>query len=551
MSTQSVENENLIEKKRRVEKIKKKKTRKKILVVLLVLVALFVVNGMVNGKNNKVKAKFDYEEIVADIGDIEVIVEGKGTIEENRVYNIYPMVNGEIIEDHIEVGQFVSKGDLLYVIDSDDVSSTLSSAKLAVEQANINYNNVKKQINDLKIVANADGCVSDLTVTKGAYVTTTMQICNLVEKNQYEVVLQFMSSSASQFRVGNKATLTYMSYMTTTEGIVTNISDRAFLREDGSQVVEVTISIPTTGYGLNNAVVKGAIYTDLGNVISSANTAMITGVTNNMVKAKSSGTVEAVHVKNGDYVSQGTVIATLENLDLEIALSNAEIALKNAKNSLSNVEKQLENYYITSPISGTIAYKNNKLGDVISNFQSTTSNIMVTVADNSLKKFEMEVDELDIAKVKVGQEVIIKIDALDGKSYSGEVANINTIGKAVAGITSYTVLVELENYPEIYAGMNVDADIQITSVPNVMRVPLSAVRKGNVVYKKVADANFQDADSSVPIGYQKVNVEIGQNNSDYIEIISGLEEGDVVLIDKLTQSGVLDLGSMRSQMMGE
>lgn len=548
MSTESVENENLIEKKRRIEKMKKKKTRKKILVVLLIVVILFVANGIINGKDNKVKGKFNYEEVVTDIGNIDVVVEGKGTIEENRVYNIYPTVNGEIIEDHIEVGQSVNKDDLLYVIDSDDLSSSLSSAKLAVEQANISYNNVKKQINDLKIVANADGCVSDLTVTKGAYVTTTMQICNLVEKNQYEVILQFMSSSASQFRVGNRATLTYMSYMTTTEGIVTNISDRAFLREDGSQVVEVTISIPTTGYGLNNAVVKGAIYTDSGNVISSANTAMITGVTNNMVKAKSTGTVQAVHVKNGDYVTKGTVIATLENVDLEIALSNAEIALKNAKNALSNVERQLENYYITSPISGTIAYKNNKLGDVISNFQSTTSNIMVTVADSSLKKFEMEVDELDIAKVKVGQEVIITIDALDGKTYSGEVTNINTIGKAVAGITSYTVFVELENHPEIYAGMNVDAEIQISSIPNVMRVPLSAVRKGNVVYRKVADINYQDADTTVPMGYEKVKVEIGQNNSDYIEIVSGLNEGDVVLIDKLTQSGILDFSAMAPQM---
>lgn len=548
MSTEPMENENLIEKKRRIEKMKKKKGRKKIIIIVLILLAILVANGIINGGGNKVKTKFNYEEVVADIGNIDVTVEGKGTIEENSVYNISPTVTGEIIEDHIEVGQQVEKDDLLYVIDADDLSANLSSAKLGVEQATISYNNVKKQINDLNIVANANGHVSDLTISKGAYVTNTMQICNLVETSQYEVVLQFMSASASQFRVGNRAVLTYMSYMTTTEGVVTNVGNRAFLRDDGSQVVEVTIGIQTNGYGLNNALVKGAVYTDSGNVISSANTAAITGVTNNMVKAKSTGTVASVNVKNGDYVTAGTVIATLENIDLEIALSNAEIALKNAKNSLANVEKQLENYYITSPISGVIAYKNNKLGDVISNFQSTTSKVMVTVADSSVKKFEMEVDELDIAKVKVGQEVVITIDALDGKEYSGEVTNINTIGKAVAGITSYTVRVELENYPEIYAGMNVDAEIQISSIPNVMRVPLSAVRKGNIVYKKVADVNFQDEDTSVPMGYQKVKVEIGQNNSDYIEIISGLNEGDVVLIDKLTQSGILDFSAMAPQM---
>lgn len=544
MSTESLENENLIEKKRRIEKMKKKKGRKKLILILLILLIVFLVNGPLKGDKGKLNAKFDYEKVAADVGDIEVIVEGKGTIEENSVYNILPTVNGEIIEDHVEVGQTVNKDDLLYVIDSDDLAASLSTAKLGVEQATINYNNIKKQINDLKIVANDNGYVSDLSISKGAYVTTTMPICNLVETNQYEVVLQFMNASASQIRVGNKATLTYMSYMTTIDGTVTNVSDRTFLLADGSQVSEVTIRVETTGYGLNNAIVKGAIYTDFGTTVTSANTAPMTGVTNNMVKAKSTGTVEAVNVKNGDYVTKGTVIATLENIDLETALSNADIALKNANNSLSNVEKQLENYYITSPITGTIAYKNNKLGDIISNFQTTTSKVMVTVVDNSVKKFEMQIDELDIAKVKVGQEVIITIDALEGKEYIGKVSNINTIGQAVAGITSYTVTVELENTPEIYAGMNVDAEIQITSVPNVLRVPLSAVRKGNIVYKKASTETYQDEDTSVPMGYEKVKVEIGQNNSDYIEIVSGLAEGDVVLIDKLTQSGIIDLSGM-------
>ncbi len=547
MSAESLENENLIEKKRRIEKLKKKKGKKKLLLILLVLVTIFFANGLLKGDKRQVNAKFDYEKVVADIGDIEVVVEGKGTIEENSVYNILPAVNGEIIEDYVEVGKIVNKDDLLYVIDSDDLAASLSTAKLGVEQATINYNNIKKQINDLKIVANDNGYVSDLTATKGAYITTTMSICNLVETNQYEVVLQFMNAAASQIRVGNKATLTYMSYMTTIDGVVTIVSDRTFLLADGSQVSEVTIRVETTGYGLNNAIVKGAIYTDFGTTVTSANTAPMTGVTNNIVKAKSSGTVQAVHVKNGDYVTKGTVIATLENVDLTTALSNADIALKNANNSLSNVEKQLENYYITSPITGTIAYKNNKLGDIISNFQSTTSKVMVTVVDSSVKKFEMQVDELDIAKVKVGQDVIITIDALGGKEYVGKVTNINTIGQAVAGITSYTVTVELENTPEIYAGMNVDADIQITSVQNVLRVPLSAVRKGNVVYRKVTNETYQDEDSSVPMGYEKVKVEIGQNNSDYIEIVTGLKEGDIVLIDKLTQSGILDFSHIAAQ----
>lgn len=545
MSSEQVENENIIEKKRKIEKIKKKKSKKKILILLLLVVGFFGVSSYMKNANGSVKTKFDYEEVTTDIGNIEVIVEGKGVIEENSVYNIAPAVNGEIIEDNVVVGEYVNKDDLLYVIDSEDLDATLSSARLAVEQAQISYNNIKKQISDLTITSNASGHVSDLVLSKGAYVTNAMQICNVVDKNQYEVVLQFINPTTSPIRVGNKASLTYLSYLSTIEGVVTNVSDRTILLPEGSQVVEVTIGVETPGYSLNNAQVKGTVYTDSGVNMLSVNVASIAGVTSNMVKSKTMGTVKEVHVKNGDYVIPGTGIATLENSDLQTSLSNAEIALKNARNSLSNAERQLENYYITSPISGMIAYKNNKLGDIISKFQTATSNVMVTVVDNSIKKFSMEIDELDIAKVKVGQDVVITIDALEGKEYVGKVANINTIGKTTAGITTYTVLIELENHSEIYSGMNVDASIQISSIENVIRVPLSAVRKGNVVYKKAEDINYQDEDSSVPMGYQKVSVEIGQNNSDYIEIISGLEEGDVVLIDKLTQSGILDFSHLK------
>ncbi|MBQ5897810.1 MAG: hypothetical protein IIW81_05035, partial [Oscillospiraceae bacterium] len=77
MSTESLENENLIEKKRRIEKMKKKKGRKKLILILLILLIVFLVNRPLKGDKGKLNAKFDYEKVAADVGDIEVIVEGK------------------------------------------------------------------------------------------------------------------------------------------------------------------------------------------------------------------------------------------------------------------------------------------------------------------------------------------------------------------------------------------------------------------------------------------------------------------------------------------
>ena len=243
-------------------------------------------------------------------------------------------------------------------------------------------------------------------------------------------------------------------------------------------------------------------------------------------------------------VNEGDVIAVLSSNDLNDSLERASISLEDARLSYANTQKQLDNYIITSPISGTVVYKNSKLGDNLSKYSVSSSNVMATIADTSIMKFDMAVDELDISKVKVGQDVIITIEALNNKEYMGKVTNINTIGKNVGGITTYTVTIELEGHEEIYTGMNVDADIQISSVKNVVKVPLEAVRRGNVVYTKVADATYQDEDINVPVGYKKVLVEIGQNDDEYIEIVSGINEGDILLVDKVTQSGILNMMSM-------
>jgi len=540
---------------------KMKKIVKKV-AIIAVIIAIFAYFKFAP-KKQTMEDEFNFEEKVAEIGSVNVTVEGDGTIIANSIYHITPKVTGEILSDNVVLNEYVNKGDVLYVIDSKDIDSTINQASLGIDQSNValeqaqsNYNTVQDQINDLKIYATADGYIENLKIDNGTFVNSMTQICNINEKNTYEVTLQFRTSNAKDIAIGNRASLFYKDYFTTIDGVVSKISDSTGLQNNGAQATDVTIKVETTGYNIQNARVSGTIYTTTGLTLTSMNEGYVNVINSDVVVANSSGVVKELYVDNGSYVHKGDLIAILENTNLNtqldsagISIKNAQVSKKNAQNGLETTKKQLDNYVITSPITGKVVYKNNKKGDVISSYQQTTNNIMATIADTSVMKFEMQVDELDISKIKVGQEVIVSVEALDNKEFIGKVANINTIGNSVAGMTNYTVLIEIPENDEIYSGMTVDGKIKIVEKDNVLRVPLMAVRKGDVVYKKVADTEYQDDDIQVPKGYEKVKVEIGLNNDEYIEILSGLSSGDIVLIDKVNDSGTLEMEKLRNMMM--
>ena len=511
-----------------------KKVLKNVIIVALIICifAYFKINS--RSKNDE--KEFNFEEQTVEYGNVNITVEGDGVVSANSIYNITPKVTGEILQDYVVLNEYVNKGDLLYVIDSKDINSTLNQANIGIEQSNVaieqaqtNYNSVKNQINDLKIYASAEGYIENLKIDNGSFVNSMTQVCDIREKNGYEVTLEFMTSAAKNIKVGDRASVFYLDYLTNENGYVSKVSDSTDLKKVGAQVTNVTIRVETEGYSIQNARVEGTVYTSSGVNLKSVNESYVNTINSEVVVSNGTGVVKELYVDNGSYVHNGDLIAVLENSNLdtqldnaEISIKNAQISKKNAQNGLDSTSKQLENYRITSPISGKVVFKNSEKGDVISTYQQSTSNIMATIADVSVMKFEMQVDELDISKVKVGQEVEVSVEALDNKEFIGRVANINTIGVNLAGMTNYTVMIEIPESEEIYSGMTVDAKIKIIEKENVLRVPLMAVRKGDVVYKKSDNAEFQDEDIQVPQGYEKVKVEIGLNNDEYIEIISGL-----------------------------
>ena len=154
---------------------------------------------------------------------------------------------------------------------------------------------------------------------------------------------------------------------------------------------------------------------------------------------------------------------------------------------------------------------------------------MAVIYDLSYLQIEMAIDELDISQVKEGQTVTITADAVDG-TFTGYVSKVSIDGTTTNGVTTYPVTVILKEYGDLLPGMNVNASIMVSEVSDVLAVPNEAVNRGNTVLVTSDSPSAANAltDQTAPDGYAYVQVETGTSNDDYIEITSGLQEGDTV-----------------------
>jgi len=274
--------------------------------------------------------------------------------------------------------------------------------------------------------------------------------------------------------------------------------------------------------------------------------AALEGNTEKIVTSKTSGMVSKVIASEGEYLSKGADIIQLANDSADDSLKSSELSLREAQLSYESSQDQLDEYSITAPISGTVIEKDIKAGDTLDSSNSSAITLCV-IADMSVMTFTINVDELDIAQLKEGQEVSISADALSNKDFTGYVDNIGILGTTSDGVTSYPVTIVINDADDLWPGMNVSAEIIVDSAKDVLRVPVTAVNRGNTVLVKGAESDDEINQRNAPEGANYVRIKMGLNDESYIEVTSGLSEGDIVLVPKI--EGNEEESSQQPQMM--
>lgn len=295
------------------------------------------------------------------------------------------------------------------------------------------------------------------------------------------------------------------------------------------------------------------------------------GVTKDIV-SNNSGTLSGLGAKIGDVVSVGDSLFTVNSDDLKQSVTKAQnnlekqkltlassknaneiaintLSVKDAETQLSNAVNQLNKMTVTSPVNGIVTSQNSSNGDSVQSGKA-----IITVVDPTSMKVKVSVDELNISKVKVGQKSEIKFDALKDKTYEGTVESVAQIGTTSNNSTTYDVVVSISNPTDIKIGMNANVNILVESKDNAITVPKEAlVEKNEKKYVMVASsssANSSTENAATSTNSQKQNtnnisrnmsagtssngrlveVTVGIENDNYVEILEGVEEGTTILI---------------------
>ena len=223
------------------------------------------------------------------------------------------------------------------------------------------------------------------------------------------------------------------------------------------------------------------------------------------------------------YDTEEVAIKKMEVETAELTLVLRQQSLAQVQQSLQQAQKQLNEATITAPFDGVVASVLVDEGDVIPSptFASTT---IVYVVDPTSMKLEVEVDEIDMPGVKLGQRAVINVDALPDVQFDGKVASIYPVPAEQAGVVVYKVKIDLDvpDGSEVRVGMSTDADIIISERNNVLVVPDRAIKQdseGNNIVEVMVNGEVQ----------QK-SVVTGISDGLDTEIIDGLKEGEVVLV---------------------
>jgi HlyD family secretion protein len=470
----------------------------------------------------------------AEVGRVETSITGKGTLSPADQYEVKSLVKGELLLAPFEEGDEVKKGQLLYQISTSDIENSIKAAELNVDRAKLVYEDYVDKQGNLEIMSRESGYITKLYVKEGELLQPGTAIADLYNADTMYIDLYFPSYEASASWVGKPALVALEATGESVEGTVTGVNKMEEVLEGGILVKKVTISIKDA-----SGIKAGDLAEAAVSEVTSSSTGAFRAETAVTLIAETSGRIDGISVKEGQWIKQRDKILSLSSKEIGVQIESADLSIREAELGLETQKNQMEQYAISAPISGKVITKNKKQGDTIDPATDVQNGPMAIIYDMTYLTFDMNIDELQISSIRVGQKVTVRTEAFPESEFEGVIEKISLKGITGNGVTSYPVTIRVNEYKNLLPGMNVTGKIVIEEADKVLTIPSSALQRDNTVYVQQEGA-VSEKDSGIPEGFVVVPVEIGINDGSSVEIISGLKEGDIVYVPFDLNAGAID-----------
>lgn len=516
------------------------KATKKNLIIIVIAVILIIAITAVSVSHFKSKSIQKNTAMLSTAivakRDLCAAVSGSGPIGASSKYTLTSNVSGTVTKLCFEDGDKVTAGDLIFEIDDKDTQLQIRQLKSSIAQAQLTRNRNIKDLLSGTVIAPIDGEIEDLQVKYGDNISNNGTLLTITDKSKLKLVVSFRNTYRSEICDGQKVKVnvfdTNRDEMHIAEGRISTFSTPNYVTGDGTEMYNAGVVIENPGFLAEGMIAN--VEMNIGNIkVTSVNSSTLSYLNSMTVKIQSGGTIKDINVEKGQIVKAGDILAEINNEDLELTIQTNDLKLEDLSSQLQTAEEKLSDYKIYAPFNGTLTLNDIRQGNSIKQ-----GDMLGSVANYDIMEFSINVDELDISKIQVGQEARVTIDALPETTDTplfGAVTKVAVEGTSSNGVSTYPVTVQIEQNKSLKGSMNANAEIIVTQKNGVLCVPVDAVQKRNgKSYVRVLGqaAGTNGANRQQGSGQETEMKEIitGISTEEYIEIISGIKEGEAVVL---------------------
>lgn len=534
---------------------------------------------------------------VATKGSIEATVTGSGQVSSSSEVEVKPKVSGTVVSVNVSAGDVVHEGDIIATLDTSDAVSAVNEAKVSLEAAELDLallaadsslEQAKEDVEDARYalekvkLEQESGTVTNANTVQKAYddaytdlASVFMEVPDIVT-NVHDMLLSdeiadnevtansstnagvLLSAISSDHVTERDAQIELITSAEDAYAKMKTSYDEAFsaykgiTRSSGEEEVSVVLDETTSMLASLSDTLKAtsnmydhwvSYCTDhnvhIYNTVTSYRTSVSSYITKTnahyatITNAKKAITAAEQTVKEAAIsypyeLSQAERTLKEKKNELEnfasgqdkLDIKTKQLAVTQKRNVLTDAKNDLADHYIRAPFDGVVTVIDVERGEEV----SASTGLASVIGEQQIA--EISLNEVDVSQIEVGQKVNFTFSALPGASVLGTVVEVDIVGEASSGVVSYGVKIAFdEKNDAVKPGMSTDVTIVIASKDDAIVVPLSAV-------ETVRDRSIVKVlENGAPV-VREVTTGIG--NDTMIEIVSGIEEGDRIVIKTTT-----------------
>ena len=515
---------------------KRKKTVRRIIAAVLVLAVGFTLIK----KFGKKDGEAEIGTAIVDYGSITSMVNGSGMVKAKKSESITLATAGTVGDVFVTEGQKVAAGDPLFTYDSPDAEKKVREAKTNIEGYQKQLNAAYKDIAKLNLTAPYAGkLLETVKLTVGDEVGA-QKVATLVDDTQMRLTQYYSYAYQSELYAGQTVQVSVPTLMSSIDGRVEKVHMVKRVTSEGSELFSVEIVVPNAGVLAKDMAASATVVVN-GETVYPYEAGKLDYYRTSELSIPA-GTVVATNLIDYLSVSAGEPLVQVNGENTENTIFNLEQSLQKAQKELEEAEKNAAYANAVAPIDGMVIGLSITPGQEI-----TASATALTISDTNTVTISATVDERNVSYLKVGMGVDLN---QWGNPSFGTISSVSLSSSVNNGVATYPFTIEADNADgTLQINSNINYNLTASQSDNCLVLPIQAVRtvgledgtSATVVYLK-ADSMPDNAielpysDETIPEGFYPVQVEIGIQDNNNVEIKSGVEQGAEVFTQYMTGS---------------